>query len=158
MVNAAAARPSTAGYSRPPSVAKKPLGAWTLAATPIVVAAAAPAAGVASPRARARPAPASPTPARTALGFAGRKPMACMPWLVPSTPPPPNQPKSFWDPWAMSTPPRPTRNRVCAAAAASGLVVTWLITVLLGLSASLLARVGHDSTSQGRPGHEKKPE
>jgi hypothetical protein len=74
MVKAAAAKPSTAGYSRPPSVAKKPLGAWTLAATPIVVAAAAPAAGVASPRAKAKTGSCFTDAREDCTGFCGAEP------------------------------------------------------------------------------------
>ncbi len=112
--NIAAEKPRNAGNSKPPSALKKPLGVWTLDATPIVVAAPAPAIGVARPRASAAPEPASPRPARTALRRPGRKPIWCMPWAVPSMPPPPKAPNSFWEPCETRTAPRAIRSRVLA--------------------------------------------
>ena len=76
-------------------MAKNPAGLCTAPAASMVDAVAAPATGVAKPRARSAPPPASPSPAITALIFGGWKPMASMPPVVPLKPCPPNQPNSF---------------------------------------------------------------
>src|SRR3954469_3627813 len=58
----------------------------------------------------------------------------------------------------MSTPPRAIRNRLCAAAAASGLVVTWLIGALLGVGciAALASLSSTILTSATRAVYEKE--
>src|SRR5664279_698880 len=75
----------------------------------MVLAVAAPVAGVARPSTSMAPPAVSLIPAANALGLPGLKPMASMAFPVPVTPWPPNQPNSFCAPCAARIPPTPTR-------------------------------------------------
>src|SRR3954454_16705763 len=70
---------------------------------------AAPAAGVARPRASRAPPPISVAPAAMACLRPGRSPSDSSQPPVPSGPKPPNHPKTFWAPWPKKSPPRSRR-------------------------------------------------
>jgi len=78
-------------------------------ATTIVPATAIGPKGSAMPVAVNTPPATSDTPARVAICRAGASPMRPKPWLVASSPRPPNHPNNFCAPWAAMYPPSTTR-------------------------------------------------
>src|SRR5919112_2043186 len=103
------------GSSAPPSVTQIGLPQWAFLVA-IDIAAMIPSGprGFNSPRPVSTPPPNSESPARYAHGRPGRMPSISMKPLVPSSPGPPKDPKSFWAPWPAIREPCTTRTIVGA--------------------------------------------
>src|SRR5581483_7403695 len=91
-------------------MAKNPLSQWTMAiAANMTPATPAAASGVTNPAANAKPAANSVPPSSQAYALPGRNPRDSRKPAVPARPWPPNQPNSFWAPWAARMPPTARR-------------------------------------------------
>src|SRR4051794_34303332 len=99
--------------------------------------------GVNRPRAISAPPANSAVPAARACSQPGRRPMLSNMPAVPSSPPPPNAPKSFWAPWPTKS--RPTTRRSTSNARSMGIL-------LRSKSRGMLARASNPQTSSSVAG------